>query len=268
MFGLYESYSKPESRNLILYIIGLMTFKFALETMNACMNGIVINRLAKDPSQKTSAGVVWAQMQGLNLALQVVGSLLVGPFIRRWYGKNVMSLSILGFGLVTLLVPILELSTGGRIPGNLGSKNIEFWGSFSPYAIYPIYGAVGLFSGMLDTLRRVIPADIIGGDAIKLREFDSTVHALWELLGTIGSLLAYLWIGYFGWGFALTILPLASFISFSVLWLITPTKQAVQQRLEYIETHRNVSSFQVFKEIFYSFFHSFWVANWYWDNVL
>ena len=261
MFGLFASYTKDESRNLVLYLSGLMTFKFALESMNACMNGIVINRGGAGSLGKSFAGTTWAQMQGLNLAMQVVGTLLIGPLIRRWFGKSLLAYTILCFGVVALVVPILEASTGGRIPGTLGSKDPDFWGNWSPYIVYPIYGALGLFAGMLDMLRRVIPADIIGGDPVKLREFDSTVHAFWEAFGTVGSLLAYLWIGYFGWGFAFSILPIAAIISFTVLRLITPTKQAIEQRAEYLVQQKGVSNLKTFGEIFYSFFHSVWLGS-------
>jgi hypothetical protein len=44
-----------------------------------------------------------------------------------------------------------------------------------------------LLSGMVELIRRVIPADIVGGNVSKLRRMDSTVHVLYEVAGTSGA---------------------------------------------------------------------------------
>jgi hypothetical protein len=104
---------------------------------------------------------------------------------------NVLSSAIILFGVVAAVIPILEVSTGGRIPGDAGSKNKEYWGTFSPYVIYAVYGVCGIFHGMVELMRRVIPADIVGGDVVKLKRMDSMVHVFYEVAGTIGAMLGY-----------------------------------------------------------------------------
>jgi hypothetical protein len=42
---------------------------------------------------------------------------------------------------------------------------------------------------MVELMRRVIPADIVGGDVIKLKRMDSMVHVFYEVAGTIGAML-------------------------------------------------------------------------------
>jgi hypothetical protein len=77
----FMDFSASERTNLVLYIAGIMTYKFVLETMNACMNGIVINRLP----ESASPAVTWANIQGVNLAAQCIGSLLIGPLVKRYH---------------------------------------------------------------------------------------------------------------------------------------------------------------------------------------
>jgi len=40
---------------------------------------------------------------------------------------------------------------------------------------------------MVELIRRVIPADICGGDVMRLRRMDATVHILYEVAGTAGA---------------------------------------------------------------------------------
>lgn len=40
---------------------------------------------------------------------------------------------------------------------------------------------------MVELIRRVIPADIVGGNAGKLRRMDASVHVLYEVAGTSGA---------------------------------------------------------------------------------
>ncbi|ORZ33706.1 hypothetical protein BCR44DRAFT_1534441 [Catenaria anguillulae PL171] len=67
----------------------------------------------------------------------------------------------------------------------------------------------GIFHGIVELIRRVIPRDIVGGDALKLRKMDSTVHILYEVAGTSGALLSKYWISYFGWALSLTLIPIS-----------------------------------------------------------
>ena len=40
---------------------------------------------------------------------------------------------------------------------------------------------------MVELIRRVIPRDIVGGNVLKLRRMDATVHILYEVAGTAGA---------------------------------------------------------------------------------
>jgi MFS family permease len=249
---MFAEFSKEERRNLIFYIIGIMIYKFALETMNACINGIVLNRLPKNQG----SGATWANMQGLNLACQCIGSLIIGPLVKRFHAKNVIATAILLMGLTALLVPVLELTSGGKIPQSAGSNDAKFWGNFSPYILYSVYPLLGIFHGMVELMRRVIPADIVGGDAVKLKKMDGTVHVFYEITGTTGAVLAIIWINFFGWGYALALLPIGFTISFLSWLMITPRAEKIVEIEQYKLETKDVSMAQKITEGFYSFFHS------------
>ena len=248
--AMLEGFESSEKRSLGFYVVGIMLYKFALETMNACVNGIVLNRLT------SGTGATWANMQGLNLVTQCIGSLLIAPLFKRYHAKSVLSTSILLMGLVALAVPILELITGGTIPGSTGSKNKETWGFFSPYFLYLIYPVLGLFHGMVELMRRVIPADIVGGDAVKLCQMDGLVHIFYEVSGTIGALLSIYWINYFGWAYALLVLPMTFTLSYVSWRQIQPRLEKIREVEQYNINNQDRTAIAKMSDGLYSYFHS------------
>lgn len=217
----FEEFDWKEKNNVTWYIIGLLTYKFVLETMNACMSGIILNRLADEHS---SPGLVWTGLVGLNLCTQCIGSLMVGPLIKKNHSARVLALSMLGFAVTMLFVPILELITGGTVPAiaNGGSKLPQHWGDWTPYLLFVIFPIAGIFNGMVDLMRKVIPAHIVGGNPIKLKQMDSTVHVFYEITGTAGAIASVYWISYFGWGYAVSFLPGGFLIAFFCFLRIVP----------------------------------------------
>ncbi|KAI9205663.1 uncharacterized protein BJ171DRAFT_422843 [Polychytrium aggregatum] len=253
-----HAFTGTETRNITLYIIGIMTYKFSLETMNACMSGIVLNRLA----QSAGPGVVWANLVGINLGCQCLGSLLVGPLVKRYQAKNVLSLAILLFGIAVVTIPILEGATGGTIPAvlNKGSSIKSTWGGWTPYLIFVFFPLAGIFHGMVELMRRVIPADLVGGDALKLKRLDATVHIFYEITGTAGAILASIWISYFGWGFALGLLPVGFTLSSCIWFLITTRPERIKLHEEFKQAERDIPFGQRLGAVVYSFFHSVYLG--------
>jgi hypothetical protein len=78
---------------------------------------------------------------------------------------------------------IVDKATGGRM--KQASDNKPIYGSYNPNGIFPIYMTtgmflqislmIGIFYGMVELIRRVIPRDIVGGHVQKLRKMDATV---------------------------------------------------------------------------------------------
>ncbi|KAG0000883.1 hypothetical protein BGZ79_005364 [Entomortierella chlamydospora] len=79
-----------------------------------------------------------------------------------------------------------QFSTVGKVPLDGKARS----GSWSPYILFPVYNIIGICRGMVELIRRVIPKDIVGGDVIKLKRMDATVHIFYEIAGTAGAFFA------------------------------------------------------------------------------
>ncbi|KAI8805561.1 major facilitator superfamily domain-containing protein [Cladochytrium replicatum] len=254
----FQGFNAEEGRNIGLYIGGIMAYKFGLETMNACMSGVFLNRLSN------GTGQLWTGAQSVNLVCQCLGSLLVGPLIKRMTAARLLTTAIILFGIVILLMPILEGATGGSIPGyyaNLkGSQTKSTWGSWTPYLIFLIYPLAGVFHGMVELMRRVIPAEIVGGDAVKLRRMDALVHVCYEITGTVGALFSPYWISYFGWGYAVTIMPIAFAVAACMWFFLKPSDAKLSALEKFKADNKSEGIFKDLGRVFYSYFYSIWVG--------
>lgn len=47
--------------------------------------------------------------------------------------------------------------------------------------LFPVFIISGIFHGMVELIRRIIPRDITGGNEFKLRRMDSLVHIFYEV---------------------------------------------------------------------------------------
>lgn len=119
----------------MIYILGIMLYKFGLEAFNGSIVALATNRydreadLNPDSSRNTFEvrhrsspfGMKLMVMQrvgllvGLNQAFQCVGSILIAPLIKRFPTKNVLSTAIVVFGLFTAILLIVDAATGGYI---------------------------------------------------------------------------------------------------------------------------------------------------------
>ncbi|KAG0028409.1 hypothetical protein BGZ82_008439 [Podila clonocystis] len=174
----YEHFSAKEKRNLLIYMAGIMMYKFGLEAFTGS-----ITLLATDRFDKGSALRNTAILQGLNQAMQCVGSIAIAPLIRRFPTKSVLSGAILGFGILSALIVIIDVATGGQT----AVGKVQRYGNWNIFILFPIYAFIGVFHGMVELIRRVIPKDIVGGDIIKLKQMDATVHVFYEIAGTAGA---------------------------------------------------------------------------------
>lgn len=127
-----------------------------------------------------------AILQGLNQAFQCVGSIAIAPLIKRFPTRTVLAASIAMFGVLSAIIIIVDVSTGGKVP--LDGK--QRYGNWNYLILFPIYSIIGICHGMVELIRRVIPRDIVGGDVVKLKRMDAIVHAFYEVAGTAGAFFA------------------------------------------------------------------------------
>ena len=107
----WNTFNAIEKRNITIYIVGIMFYKFALECFNASIILLAADRF-KSVQAFTSVGI----LSGLNQAFQCVGSIAVAPLIQRWPTRTILSGSIGIFGLLSALVMIIDKATGGGFP--------------------------------------------------------------------------------------------------------------------------------------------------------
>lgn len=141
-------------------------------------------------------------MQAISLFMQCFGSTLVGPLLKKVQLRKLLSFSVFFFGIVILSVPVLEFSTGkkfslfifyvnnigGIIPGqrvNSSNHSPETWGHWNPLILYAVISLAGLFYGIVELIRRVLPCSIVGSNAEKLRKMDSIIHIGMKIIDSI-----------------------------------------------------------------------------------
>lgn len=164
----------------MFYIIGIMFYKFGLEAFN----GSIVT-LATDRFNAANTFTKLGALTGLNQAMQCVGAILIAPLVKRFRTRTVLGVAIICFGVMTTLLLIIDAATGGRVKRSTDKTPV--YGTYNPNGIFPIYMITGIFYGMVELIRRVIPRDIVGGNVQKLRKMDATVHVLYEVAGTGGA---------------------------------------------------------------------------------
>ncbi|KAI1317250.1 hypothetical protein EDD11_008736 [Mortierella claussenii] len=182
MASPFTDFTPLERRNLIIYMLGIMMYKFGLEAFTGSITLLATDRFKETNSTFMNLGI----LQGLNQAFQCVGSIAIAPLIKRFPTRSVLAASIGLFGILSAIIIIIDVSTGGKVP--LEGK--QRYGQWNALILFPIYSIIGICHGMVELIRRVIPKDIVGGDVIKLKKMDATVHIFYEVAGTAGAFFA------------------------------------------------------------------------------
>ncbi|KAG8772116.1 hypothetical protein FRC15_002962 [Serendipita sp. 397] len=75
--NLWASFDSRETRNILVYITGIMFYKLGIESFN----GAIVSLAADRFEAAHTFGKIGA-LNGLNQAMQVVGSILAGPLVK------------------------------------------------------------------------------------------------------------------------------------------------------------------------------------------
>lgn len=86
-----------------------------------------------------------------------VGAILIAPLIKVLPTRTVLAGAVVAFAFFTSLFMIIDAATGGHVrePGQKPS-----YGSWDANVIFPLWTLAGVAYGMVELIRRVIPADI------------------------------------------------------------------------------------------------------------
>ncbi|KAG2005573.1 hypothetical protein CC2G_001967 [Coprinopsis cinerea AmutBmut pab1-1] len=172
--AIWRSYTHYEKRNIAFYIGGIMCYKFGIEFFN----GSIIT-LAADRFETEHAFTKLGAAKGLNQAAQCIGAILIAPLIKRWPTRTVLAFSIFAFALMTALLLIIDAATDGEFKDPI-TKETQY-GTWPVDLIFLIWTLSGVCYGMVELIRRVIPVDIVGGKAHKLRPMDATVVRIFNI---------------------------------------------------------------------------------------
>lgn len=236
---------------MIIYIAGIMFYKTGLEFFNGSITTLATDRF-KAAQTFTKLGAA----QGLNQAAQCVGAILIAPLIKRWPTRTVLASSILFFSVMTTLLLIVDAATGGQIRFKTDDNKVHY-GNWNPNAIFIIWTFSGIAYGMVELIRRVIPCDIVGGDAGKLRRMDATVHVFYEIVGTSAAIASSAAITKFGNNYSFFLTPVF-FVFAGITWFFVsiPRSSAnaaglAADGLEKVEGHGHGGNYLV--QLFWGF---------------
>ena len=137
----WKIYTPTERRNIIIYIAGIMMYKFGLEAFNGSVIALATNRY-DELEKRTHISITFPRvgiLTGLNQAFQCVGSILIAPLIKRYPTKNVLACAILIFGVTSSILLILDAATGGRfVPNEHPRGDFSYYGDYNTDGMIPI----------------------------------------------------------------------------------------------------------------------------------
>ncbi|SGY60636.1 BQ5605_C007g04460 [Microbotryum silenes-dioicae] len=207
---VWRSFTHEEKRNIAWYILGIMMYKLGLEFFNGS-----ITTLATDRFRAANTFTKLGAAQGVNQAMQCVGAILIAPLVKALPTRTVLAGAVTFFALMTTLLLIIDAATGGSIK-RAGATKPDY-GSWNPNLIFVIWSLSGIAYGMVELIRRVIPADVVGGNVSKLRRMDATVHVLYEVAGTSGAFASSAAITRLGNNYSFLVSPIF-FVLAAVAW--------------------------------------------------
>jgi MFS family permease len=250
-------FSLEEKRNIIIYIFGIVFYKFGLEAFNGSIIALATNRFDQDALKSRTPAHTFEKVgvvAGLNQALQCIGSILIAPLIKRWPTRTVLSIAIFIFAIFTAILIVLDAATGGNIkPKNFNSTNkndFSYYGDYKSDWIILIFGITGITYGIVESINRIIPTDIVGDHVQKLQTFDALVHIFYATSGAIGAFVTGLiLIPNLGNNQAFIITPIL-FIIAGMIWLLMSSlkKKKVKQKSQ-VNTNGKKSKSNRFKTI-------------------
>jgi MFS family permease len=211
-FGeVWRSYTTLEKRNIAFYIGGIMFYKLGLEFFNGS-----ITTLATDRFNASGTFTKLGAAQGVNQAAQCVGAILIAPLVKKWATRSVLAVAICVFALMTTILLIVDAATGGQIKPAGVTKPL--YGNWNPNVIFGVWTLAGISYGMVELIRRVLPADIVGKHVGKLRRMDATVHIFYEVAGTAGAFASSSAISRFGNNYSFFLTPVFFCIA-AAIWI-------------------------------------------------
>ncbi|UZJ56388.1 hypothetical protein CBS101457_005708 [Exobasidium rhododendri] len=210
---LWSAFTTLQRRNIIIYSVGIMSYKFALEYFHGAFLTMANERFGDDRYAKIGI------LTGLNYAAQGLGSIVASPLVKRLPTRIVLSAAVVLFGVVSTVILIVDAATGGVLKNKTASNTTQY-GRWDPNVMFPIFTLSGISYGMIELIRRTIPTDVVGGDPTRLKKMNALVHVLYETAGTVAALTSTLLIEKFGYNYSSLLSPVLFAISAITWWYL------------------------------------------------
>ncbi|KAK4050848.1 hypothetical protein OIV83_003270 [Microbotryomycetes sp. JL201] len=207
---IWRSFAVQERTDIGWYICGIMFYKLGWEFFNGS-----ITALATDRFNAASTFTKLGAAQGLNQAAQVFGSIAASPLIHAFTTRSVLSVTVVFLAFMTTILLIVDAATGGRIKSV--DSDQPSYGTWNPNLIFFVWTVAGVAFGSIELVRRVIPADIVGGNVAKLRRMDAAVYVWYQVAGTAGAFASSAAISRFGNNYSFILSPIL-FVMAGLIW--------------------------------------------------
>jgi len=231
------TFSHDEKKNITMFIIGIMCFKFAFESL-----GSSISFLAQEKFTKSISLTMTPVLTSCFNIMQCICSIGAAQLLVRFRTNIILAFSMFCFGALVLILIIVDASTGGKF---------EKYGTWSPWILFPLYLPMGGCLGVLELVRRVLPRDIVGENPEKLQKMDAHVHIFYEIAGTSGAFATTPLVKKLGPVYALMLIPIL-FTAAGIVWLrIKQNPNAPSD----VNRNKDIDSSDK-KNIFYLYFYS------------
>ena len=170
-----QGFTHSERRDMLLYIIGVMLFKFGSEAFIGSVVGYATKRFDAGGGGGTFERI--GILQGLNLGMRCLGSILVGPLLRKFASRDVLCCATIALALSISMLLAVDAIMGGRFKTRTDDERstFDYYGDSNPNFMFPFFAICGLSNGIIDLVRSIIPRDIVGGNVKKLQTLDSMV---------------------------------------------------------------------------------------------
>jgi len=238
-----------------------MFYKLGIEFFNGS-----ITTLATDRFNSARTFTKLGAAQGINQAAQCVGAILIAPLVKKWATRTILAGAIIFFAIMTTILLIVDATSGGKMKPE--DSPTPLYGNWNPNIIFGIWTLTGVAYGMVELIRRVLPADIVGTHVGKLRRMDATVHIFYEITGTAGAFASSAAISRFGNNYSFFLTPVFFFIA-GAIWIFVSaptygtdfdTEESTLSKLER-EAYNSASYFSQLIFGFVHFFQSIWLGT-------
>ncbi|GAM19233.1 hypothetical protein SAMD00019534_024080 [Acytostelium subglobosum LB1] len=200
-------------------IAASMFYKFSFETLSPALSLIVLTRFESSGNSVTLLAV----MNIVYFLMQSVGSILVGPFIRKFRPSRVTSMVFLMMFAITAFLLVLEAGYKGTV---------DKLGNWDRWLVTPVYIVMGLGVGMVEVSRKLVPRQILGNNPNGLAKINGLVHIFYEVCGTAGAFLSTVLIQKLGAVYAMVLMPpfflVAAVIMFTITEPFPRAKEAIK----------------------------------------